>query len=86
MGISRDEWLAAVAEAGLNGESDDDAITVNEFAEMFQIPRTTAAGHLKKLVERGCARRAQKRGISDGGKTIMFAAYRLTTTPQKKKR
>lgn len=75
--INRDEWLKALGDAGLAGESDESAVTVNEFAEMFGIPRTTATGHLNILVRTGKAVRTQKHGTTAGGKHILFVAYRL---------
>ena len=59
--ISRDDWLRAVADAGFAQDHDPDAITIGEFAAMFQIPPSTAAHRLKKLVHAGRAAETTKR-------------------------
>ena len=75
--ISRDEWLKALNEAGFSAEHDEDAITVNDFAEMMGMTRDTADRRLRALVKAGKA--AQTRKITQGrdGRTLSFIAFRL---------
>lgn len=76
--ISRDEWLKALNEAGLPTESDEEALTASEYAELMGgIPRSTANGHLDRLVRAGKAIRTWKRQIRSDGDTIMSPAFRL---------
>ena len=75
--INRDEWLKALTDAGMAGESDESAITVNEYVAMFGVPRTTAATQLEQLVRAGKAIPTQKRGLTSAGRQIYFKAYRL---------
>lgn len=78
MGISRDEWLAALAEAGLEQVDDQDALTVSEFAEMMGMTRYGATQRLNALVSAGKAIKTSKRlqrTTSGGAGTA--TAYRL---------
>ena len=52
-GISRDEWLKALQEVGIERENDPDALTIDEFAAMFGMARTTAQHRLERLVAAG---------------------------------
>lgn len=72
--ITRDEWLKALEEAGVNALSDDQgALTVAEFAAMFGICRTAAVRRLEHLCAAGKATRTQKRVAK-----TYAVAYRLT--------
>lgn len=76
-GISRDEWLAALDEAGLRDENDDDAITVNEFARLMGLTRWMATLKLRALVEMGKAAETHKRVTRSDGHRVRAQAYRL---------
>jgi DNA-binding transcriptional ArsR family regulator len=76
-GISRDDWLVALSEAGLHHESDPDAITACEFAEMMGLPLTTARHQLRALVSAGKATETRKRNITARGHRVELLAYRL---------
>ena len=75
--ISRDEWLSALTDAGLNDQHDPDAVTVNEFAEMFGLDRQTADRRLKKLEALGKATKAKKRSATPDGRMLWYVAYKL---------
>lgn len=77
--INRDEWLAALAEAGFDRPDIDDqsAVTIAEFAAMVGIPEATASNQLRALVARGKATRTFKRKINAYGRRISYVAYRL---------
>jgi hypothetical protein len=77
MNISRDEWLAALNEAQLLPESDEQALTVWEFQEMFDLPRYTAERRLEALVRAGKATRTNKRCAALDGRVRNMRAYRL---------
>ena len=78
-GISRDEWMKALTEAGLHDQEDDQAaVTVTEFAAMFGIHRLRAARQLEALAKAGKAHKTYKRTRTpDGGRTFRYIAYRL---------
>lgn len=76
-GINRDEWLKAMQDAGLSNEDDQDAVTVTEFAEMFDLHRATAERHLAKLESAGKAIRTRKRSAGIDGRRYSAVAYRL---------
>ena len=76
--INRDEWLAALTEAGVHSMVDDqDAVTVNEFAAMFGKPLGTARSQLISLEKAGKAIRTTKREKSAYGRWIWYVAYKL---------
>ena len=75
--INRDEWLKAVADAGIASEDDQEALTVQEYAELFSIDRQTADRQLKKLEAAGKARKTTKRAAPHG-RRLWYVAYRLT--------
>ena len=85
-GISRDEWLKALHDAGVQAAEDDQsALTVYEFAAMMSVPLGTAAGQLRKLVALGRAKATSKWGVSSAGRRIQYRCYKLLA-PEKKKR
>lgn len=55
MGISRDEWMAALGDAVK--PADPDALTIKEIGEMFGVGRQAAYLRVRKLLE-------QKRAIA----------------------
>ena len=84
--ITRDDWLQALADAGVPLEDDRGAVTVNEFAEMFALTSWMAAYHLRNLHAKGRAVRTSKRGPDTAGRQKMLVAYRLVTDAKPKKR
>ena len=85
--ITRDEWLAALNEAGYHDEKHDpDAVTIPEFAALIGVTRRTAEWRLKRLVETGHATRAYKRTTRSDGKPITLPAYRLVKPEQPKRK
>ena len=77
MSINRDEWLKALAEAGTPHDDDREALTVDEFAEMFDVTRVTASRRLERLAIAGKATRVRKRTMISNGRTYNLLAYRL---------
>lgn len=75
-GISREEWLRALADIGLP-EDDPSAVTVQEFAAMFELDRQTADRRLKALAAAGKATRTHKRALVSDGSRRWCVAYRL---------
>ena len=85
-GITRDEWLNALHDAGLQSAANDpSALTVDEFATLVGLPHGTAANHLRRLVALGRAKVTAKWATSPAGRRIQYRAYKLTT-PEKKTR
>lgn len=79
-GISRDDWLKALEEAGCHDSEDDQqAVTIEEFAEMFQLSRATAERRLRHLDVKGLAMRTRKRAPAMDGRVVQYVAYRLVT-------
>jgi len=86
-GIDRDVWLKALATAGIDdGEDDQGAVTVLEFAEAMSMNRYTAGRKLESLVEKGCATRTKKWYRTSYGRRLHMTAYRLTEPARKAKR
>ena len=79
-GISRDDWLKALAESSQLDltENDPGALTVTEFAAMFGVTRNTAAKRLSLLETAGRATRTTKVGHGSDGRIFRTIAYRLT--------
>lgn len=77
MSISRDEWLRALDDAGVVQTSDEQAITVRDFQDMFDLERYTAERRLKALVTSGKAIRTTKRTAARDGRIRYMLAYRL---------
>lgn len=78
--INRDEWLKALSDAGMDEDGPDDqgAVTIHEFAAMFDIHPTVAGARLRRLEARGKARRVRKRVENSYGRRVSYVAYRLT--------
>lgn len=76
-GITRDDWLKAMEDAGLVQETDQEALTVSEFAEMFELPDSTARARLDRLVEAGRAKETRKQVEDSQRRRTIVAAYRL---------
>jgi hypothetical protein len=76
-GISRQAWLDAIAACA--PPSDPEAISIQEFADLFTppLPKTTAQFKLKALVASGRARAVTKPGTDSRGRRITLTAYRL---------
>lgn len=75
--INRDEWLKALTEAGVSEIDDQDAVTVMEFAAMFDLDRQTADRRLKRLEAAGKATKAKKRTSGPDGRMCWYLAYKL---------
>ena len=78
--INRDEWLKALVDAGVADIVDDQhAVTVSEFAALFDPPLNsmTARRHLTKLVDAGKATKTSKRSRDPNGRLFTMQAYRL---------
>jgi hypothetical protein len=86
-GISRDEWLSAVAELERAPLPETDAITTQEFAKMIGVSRSVAHRRLGLLVDAGKAVRATKQMRRTNGGVVSVPAYQLVknTTPKKAK-
>lgn len=77
-GITRDEWIRALAEAGEPVEDDRDALTVREFGEMFGMTRPTAERRLQALVTQGKAIKTYKRvRVASNNRMVSLIAFRL---------
>lgn len=77
-GISRDEWLKALAEVGESDQDDDpEAITTSDFMAMMGLDRQTARRRLEKLVTLGKATRSKKRERLTDGRLVRSNGYRL---------
>lgn len=72
--ISRDEWLKALDEA--RGPTDQEAITIREFAAMCGLSLQGAAGRMTLLVTSGRAVKTAK-NVDEGGRVVRRPAYRL---------
>lgn len=83
--ITREDWLKALAEANIQTENDQQAVTVHEFAEMMGLTPWMAAYHLRNLHRNGRAVRTSKRGPDSLGRRRMLVAYRLIEPKAKQK-
>jgi len=78
MTITRDDWLKALAEAGVDDSTDDqEAVTAQELGDLLGVPRLTAERRLKLLAAAGKATRTRKRKQSSDGRMVSYIAYRL---------
>lgn len=77
--ITRDDWMRALSEAGINdGEDDQSALTVAEFTALIGCSsRQAAVRRLNVLEVAGKAKRTTKRSRTTDGKVIMMSAWRL---------
>lgn len=82
--INRDEWLHALAEAGIDQTSEPDAVTVAEFAAMLGVRDHTAARQLQALEQAGKAKRTRKRSARRDGRMMSHVAYVLVAQKPKK--
>jgi hypothetical protein len=84
--ITRDEWLKALADAGVDHDADDQsAVTLPEFAAMLGVTRTTAAHRMQVLVRKGKAIRTHKWCANDYGRRIQYVAYKLVEEKKPRK-
>ena len=83
--ITREDWLRALAEAGVPTENDQAAVTVAEFATMMDLTLWMAGYHLRNLHRNGRAVRTSKRGQDGLGRRKMLVAYRLVEPRAKRK-
>jgi hypothetical protein len=83
--INREEWLAAIREAGLNDDAgDQDALTTSEYADMFDLTTDRASKQLRALTKLGRAVRTFKRRMDASGRLTKCVAYRLIQSNGKK--
>jgi hypothetical protein len=75
--ITRDDWLAALRDAGLHDDVDQDAVTVSEFAKMMGLRVAAAQSRLAGLVAAGKAVRTKKRVADSNGRPYVYTAFRL---------
>lgn len=85
MGITRDDWLRALDEAGCATVDDQGAMTAQEFAEMIGVDRQAAGRRLRMLEKAGKATRTTKRAKASDGRYYISPAYKLVE-PKKKRR
>lgn len=85
-GISRDEWLRALEEAGVDDRNDPEAVTAHELGVMLGIDHQAAARRLRKLEAIGKATKTRKRTAAADGRMSFMVAYRLVDTPKKRRR
>lgn len=76
-GISRDEWLAALADVVAPPVDEQDAMTVVEFAALYRLSRAGAEVRLKKLLEQGRVRRTAKTLTLSDGRRRSYTAWAL---------
>ncbi len=80
--INRDDWLAAIREAGFQELQDDQqAVTIAEFAKLIGVGRPRAEDRMKQLVALGLATRTTKRMPRFDGALYPVPAYRLKEKP-----
>ena len=84
-GISREDWLKALAEANVPTENDQQAVTVAEFAAMLDLTPWMAAYRLRNLHRNGRAVRTSKRGPDSRGRQKALVAYRLVEPKARRK-
>ncbi len=79
MGISVDDWMAAIRE--VSGDEDDDpsALTVKEFCAVAHVGTTKAGMVLHQMVETGRAKKCRKAITDSAGRRQHATAYRLLT-------
>lgn len=75
--ITRDEWLRALAEANEPVNDDQDAVTIGEFAQMFELKTWVAAYRLRNMMNKGLAVRTVKRSYDGAGRYKTLTAYKL---------
>jgi len=75
--INRDEWIAALNEAGISDDNDQDAVTVPEFAAMMDMHQQTASRRLIALEKAGKATRTRKLKAAPDGRMMRYLAFRL---------
>lgn len=81
-GISRDDWLKAIADV-MPPPPVDDAVTITEFAEMAKCAPNTARNTLLAMAKAGKAKEVQKRIIRRDGRSICVLAYQLVKAKKK---
>ena len=84
--ICRDEWLKALEEAGVSTVDDQQAITIAEFAALFQLTVSTASRQLRTLVAQGRAVETRKTSAARDGRRVSHVAFRMVDQKAKKRR
>lgn len=76
--ISREEWLKALDDAGIDNRTDDQsALTAAELGAMLGIDRQAVERRMEKLIAHGKATKTQKRAKTVNGRSSFLVAYRL---------
>lgn len=75
--LSRSKWMAALSAASIDTRDDQDALTIDAYAEMFTVSKMTAARHLRALVKKGLAIETRKRMKDAKGACNSYVAFRL---------
>lgn len=78
-GISRDDWLKAIADVKQVPTDNADAVTVQEFMALMGLTKWTASKRLNELATAGKAERTYKFIRSSLGGIVKIPAYRLKT-------
>jgi hypothetical protein len=76
--ITRDDWMAAVAETHASRADDDPSLlTYEEFCALMGVAYGTARKRLADLVTAGRAIRTTKRTLTQDGRCRVVVAFRL---------
>ncbi len=76
--ISREDWLAATAEAtAAKADDDPGLLSYYEYAALLQVALGTAVKRLNGLVSAGRAIRTTKRMVTSDGRLRTVVAFRL---------
>ena len=76
--ITRDDWMKALAEAGLHHEDDQQSLTIPEFMEMMGLcSLKAAADRLNTLVAKGKAKKTHKIAPGADGRRMARVSFRL---------
>ena len=75
--LSRSKWMAALSAASIDTRDDQDALTIDAYAEMFNVSKMTAARHMRTLVKKGLATETRKRMKDGKGTCNSYVAFKL---------
>jgi hypothetical protein len=76
-GITREDWLAAVAACEEHPTDDSEALTSDELEEVFGCGATTVRKRLRALFAEDRVTRATKIIKTESGRLVRVPAYRL---------
>jgi hypothetical protein len=86
MAVDHEVWLRAIQDASSPVSDDPNAITAQEFADLYDCSYATAKIRLKKLMAVGKVSRVSKWIIDVGGRRLRVPAWILVTKVTKKRR